>query len=119
MAHTLDYARPNRRRPHPNLARQVLYCALVPLAVGFSIVFACGVTGWSVLPIFGLIWIGIGTLVVLIGAIFLLFSLVNYLLDQQPVGRTLVKYALLGALLLSNFPAAWLCVRLAPQLHHF
>ena len=118
MSSVLEYAGP-RSLPEPNreLRTAVLVCGLAPLIVGVSILLGYWVTHSSIFPQLGFAWLFIGTLIVLIGGMLLLAYLVQGLRSQRPVSRTLMECFLLATLLLSNFPAAGLCVRAADWIN--
>jgi hypothetical protein len=117
MTYVPDYGRPTRTDEPWRFRKHILFCALFPLCVGFSILFAWGMTGWSIFPVLGLAWLGFGSIIVFVGAIFVLAQFLDDLSDRKPLLQTLGKAVLLGIPLLSNFPAAWLCIQLADRFH--
>src|SRR4051794_13746211 len=116
MTQVLNYASP-QSAPPPNasLRRFILFCGWMPMVVGFSILLAFEVTHWEPFPFLGLLWIAVGTIVVAIGTVMLLTYLVCELRVGRQPGRTLLHCFLMLVLLLSNFPAAWLCILMAAQ----
>jgi hypothetical protein len=117
MSSILEYAGPRSlSEPDRHLRIAVLCCGLTPLAVGFSILLGYFVTHSAFFPPLGFAWLFVGTLIVIIGAVLLLVYLVQALRSRQSVSRTLVECFLLAALLLSNFPAAGLCIRAADHV---
>jgi hypothetical protein len=119
MTYIPDYGRPDHAdKPH-RFSRHILFCALFPLCVGFSILFAWGVTGWSIFQVLGLAWLGFGSIIVFVGAIFVLAQFLDDLSDRRPFPTALAKALAMGMLLLSNFPAAWLCMQWAERFHAF
>ena len=114
-----DYGRPNQNDEPHRFNRHILFCAMFPLCIGFSILFAWGVTGWAIFPPLGIAWLFFGSIIVLVGGMFVLAQFLDDMSDRKPFWPALGKALLLVMLLLSNFPAAWLCVQLAERFHAF
>jgi len=117
LAPSLDYAPVSTTHDHLRRARIfrriALGCALAPMAVGIAIVVLFGMTEWGWLTLAGLIMLPIGSLAVLTGLIFVLFSILE---ERAHARKTATPLRWLAAivmtlLLFSNFVVAAGCIQ--------
>ena len=87
--------------------RVAFVCWIGPLAVGVSIFGLWVITNAGVLPILGLITLGVGTLMAAVGGVFLLlFAITGWPQSDRPTRQILLPAILLALLIASNFAAA-------------
>ena len=106
---TLDYGRPTTRQARRSRALVVAYvCGALPLITGVSIAGLFLLTYASILPMLGLITIGVGYLLVFVGAIAVLAHIFGTYYQYRS-GRWWAL--LIGAIVLLwvNFPACVAC----------
>jgi hypothetical protein len=71
---------------------------------------------WDFLPSFSLVWLGVGGCIAGIGGICLLIYYVQFSRCRNHDRRLMVKIVLLALLLISNLPAAWICMGIGMRL---
>ena len=114
---TLDYASPGQLPgASRKLVKAIFGCWLLPLSVGISIFFAWVLTRWVGLAFFGLASILIGTVAAIAGAVMILVWLIQELAAGRRIFDAIIRATLLLALLVSNFGAAWIVIRVVDCL---
>jgi len=108
----IDYASVSTASSNARLFRAIaLVCAIVPMAVGLLIVLGYWATYQRALPMIGFFWLGIGTIIVIFGIVYLAISRRMERRSEQgsetsPHRR---KQPYIFWLLCSNFPVGIFC----------